>query len=759
VTVPPPVRVIRVRVRVGGIVQGVGFRPFVHSLAGELGLAGTVGNDETGVVVEVEGGAAAVDDFLTALRERPPSLAVVESVRTEPVPATGARGLVITASTATGARAALVSADTAPCDACLAELRDPADRRYRFPFVNCTHCGPRFTIVRDVPYDRATTTMAGFAMCAPCAAEYHDPADRRFHAQPTCCPDCGPRLGLEPGSSGDPVREAARRLRDGAVLAVKGLGGYHLAVRADDADAVARLRAAKHREDKPFAVMAPTLDAARALVDLPAGAVEVLTSRRAPIVLLPRRRGAAVAPAVAPGNGDLGVVLPYTPLHHLLAEELGVPFVLTSGNVSDEPIAHRDDDARSRLAGLADGFLTHDRPIHVRTDDSVVRLHRGRELPVRRARGYAPEPVPLAFDVGRPVLGCGAEVKNAVCLAAGRRAFLSSHVGDLTNPAALRSFREAIEHLGRLFGIAPVVLAHDLHPDYLATRHALDLADADPDLETVGVQHHHAHIASCLAEHGATPDDPPVLGVAYDGTGLGDDGTIWGGELLLAGLGGYRRVGHLAPVPLPGGAAAVREPWRMAAAYLGDDVASAVRERHADRWDAVCALARSGTASPPTSSVGRLFDAVSALLGVRDVVTYEGQAAVELEQRVDPDERGAYPVTAGDVLPGGELVAAVAEDLAAGVDTGRIAARFHHGLADATVAAVARLAGEHGTRTAALSGGVFVNAVLLERVRAGLEAHGLTVLVPTRVPCTDGGISLGQAAVAACAATTTEVDR
>jgi hydrogenase maturation protein HypF len=758
VTVPPPVRAIRVRVHVGGIVQGVGFRPFVHGLAGELGLAGTVGNDAAGVVVEVEGGVAAVDAFVTALRERPPALAVVESVRAEPIPVTGAQGLVITASTARGARAALVSADTATCAACLAELRDPTDRRFRFPFVNCTHCGPRFTIVRDVPYDRATTTMAGFAMCAPCAAEYHDPADRRFHAQPTCCPDCGPRLGLEPGSSGDPVREAARRLRDGAVLAVKGLGGYHLAVRADDADAVARLRAAKHREDKPFAVMAPTLDAARALVDLPAGAVEVLTSRRAPIVLLPRRRGAAVAPAVAPGNGDLGVVLPYTPLHHLLAEELAVPFVLTSGNVSDEPIAHRDDDARTRLAGLADGFLTHDRPIHVRTDDSVVRLHRGRELPVRRARGYAPEPVTLAFDVGRPVLGCGAEVKNAVCLAAGGRAFLSSHIGDLTHPAALRSFHEAIEHLGRLFGISPVVLAHDLHPDYLATRYALDEADADPDLETVGVQHHHAHVASCLAEHGATPHDPPVLGVAYDGTGLGDDGTIWGGELLLAGLGGYRRVGHLAPVPMPGGAAAVREPWRMAAAYLGDDVACAVRDRHADRWDAVCALARSGTASPPTSSVGRLFDAVSALLGVRDVVTYEGQAAVELEQRVDPDERGAYPVTAGDVLPAGELVAAVAEDLAAGVDAGRIAARFHHGLADATVAAVARLAGEHGTPTAALSGGVFVNAVLLERVRAGLEAHGLTVLVPTRVPCTDGGIALGQVAVAAGRTRGGEVD-
>ena len=673
---------------------------------------------------------------------------MVESVRSEALPPTGARGLVITGSAVTGARTALVSADTATCGDCLAEMRDPADRRYRYPFVNCTNCGPRYTIVRDVPYDRATTTMAGFTMCAPCAAEYHDPADRRFHAQPTCCPDCGPTLVLEPGGPGDPVREAAARLRDGAVLAVKGLGGYHLAVRADDADAVARLRAAKHREEKPFAVMAGSLDDARALVEVGPGAAEALGSRRAPIVLLPRRPGAAVAPAVAPGNRDLGVMLPYTPLHHLLAAELGVPFVLTSGNASDEPIAHVDDDARTRLAGLADGFLTHDRPIHVRTDDSVVRLHRGAELPVRRARGYAPEPVPLAFDVGRPVLGCGAEVKNAICLAAGRRAFLSPHLGDLTNPAALRSFHEATGHLGRLFGITPLVLAHDLHPDYLATRYALDRADAEPDLETVGVQHHHAHVAACLAEHGATPDDPRCS--ASPTTARGSARTAPSGAASCCSPVSRATVasGTWPRSRCPAGRPPSASPggWPRPTSATSE---SAVRDRHADRWDAVVALARSGTASPPTSSVGRLFDAVSALLGVRDTVTYEGQAAIELEQRVDPDERGTYPVTAGDVLAGGELVAAVVEDLAAGVATGRIAARFHHGLADATVAAVARLAGEHGVGTAALSGGVFVNAVLLERVRAGLEAAGLRVLVPTRVPCTDGGIALGQVAVCA----------
>ncbi|MCD2192823.1 carbamoyltransferase HypF [Actinomycetospora endophytica] len=740
----------RLQVRVTGIVQGVGFRPFVHALATAHGLGGFVGNDDTGVVAEIEGRADGVDAFLDALRRRPPALAVIESVTTAALTPRGERAFVIGESAVTGHRDALVSSDTAPCDDCLAELADPADRRYRYPFVNCTHCGPRFTIVRDVPYDRATTTMAGFAMCAACAAEYHDPADRRFHAQPTCCPACGPTLRLG-GLGGDAALcRAAVLLGDGAVLAVKGLGGYHLAARADDEAAVARLRAGKHREEKAFAVMAAGLEAARRLVVVDDAAAAVLGSRRRPITLLRRRPGAPVAAAVAPGNRDLGVMLPYTPLHHLLAAELGEPFVLTSGNLSDEPIATDDADALARLGPLVDGFLTHDRPIHVRTEDSVVRLHRGAELPVRRARGYAPEPVPLGFPVERPVLGLGAEVKSTVCLARGRRAFLSPHLGDLTNPEALRSFRHMTGHLARLFAVEPAVLAHDLHPEYLSTKAALGWAEERDDVELVGVQHHHAHVASCLAEHGRTPDDGPVLGVAFDGTGLGTDGTIWGGELLLADLAGFERIGHLAPVPLPGGAAAVREPWRMVVAYLPDIPDLAVRERHARRWDAVASLVRSGTGSPATSSVGRLFDAVAALLGVRDTVTYEGQAAIELEQRVDVAERGAYPVeVSGGVLSGADLVRAAAEDLHAGVDIGRIAARFHRGLADATVRAVVAAAGEHGVRTAALSGGVFVNEVLLERVRAGLEAAGMEVLVPSRVPCNDGGISLGQVAVAA----------
>ncbi|WP_328307628.1 carbamoyltransferase HypF [Actinomycetospora sp. NBC_00405] len=762
-TAPPPVRV-RAHLSVTGIVQGVGFRPFVHGLAGRLALDGYVGNDDAGVVVEVEGAPEAVEAFVVALRTDAPPLALVESVRRRPVASTGAPGFLI-ASSATGAGGprTTVSADTAPCTECLAELDDPTDRRHRHPFITCTNCGPRFSIVCDVPYDRATTTMAGFPMCPACTAEYHDPTDRRFHAQPVCCHDCGPtlRLGGSPDSSDGVLARAAARLRAGEILAVKGLGGYHLAVRADDADAVARLRAAKHREDKPFAVLAADLGAAAELVVVDEDVAGVLTSRQRPIVLLPRRPGAAVAPAVAPATGELGILLPPTPLHRLLARDVGVPLVLTSGNVSDEPIAHRDDDAAARLAPLVDGFLTHDRPIRTRVDDSVARVARRRVLPVRRARGYAPEPVTLGFAVRRPVLACGGEQKVTITLAAGTRAFLSAHIGDLENLATLRAYTDAVTHIGRLFDIEPEVVAHDLHPEYRSTTYALDR----DDLTAVGVQHHHAHIAACLAEHGRGPDDPPVLGVAYDGTGWGPDGTIWGGELLLASLRGAERVGHLETVGLPGGAAAVRAPWRMAAAWLGAAGADLAVARRQERWEAVATLARSAS-TLRTSSAGRLFDAVAAVLGVRDTTTYEGQAAMELEQYVDPAERSAYSVgeAVDGVIPAGDLVAAAVADVRTGVDRGRIAARFHHGLADATVRAAVAAAAEHGVTTAALSGGVFVNLVLLERVRAGLEAAGLSVLVHERVPCTDGGLSLGQAAVAACAPaptapSLTEVDR
>jgi hydrogenase maturation protein HypF len=754
---------VRTGVRVEGIVQGVGFRPFVYALAARFGLGGLVGNDVDGVFIEVEGAPAAIEQFLARLEPDAPPLARIDRVQTTALPPDGARSFEIVASEAGGQRRALVSADSATCADCLRELADPADRRSGYPFINCTNCGPRFTIVRDVPYDRARTTMAGFTMCRECAAEYHDPRDRRFHAQPTCCPACGPALALleadgTPWSGpagGDPVATAAALLRDGRVVAIKGLGGYHLAVDAGSDKAAAALRERKHREDKPFAVMTPSIAAARRLCEVSDAAAGLLSSPRRPIVLLPRQPDAPVAEAVAPGNRQLGVMLPYTPLHHLLLRAVGGPIVLTSGNVSDEPIAYRDADAFAALAGIADAFLTHDRAIHIRTDDSVVREFRGRETLVRRSRGYVPEPVPVRVRFPRPVLACGAELKNTFCLGQDDHAFISHHIGDLENAETLRSFTEGIEHFRRLFDIDPAVVAYDLHPEYLSTKYALDLDGADLE----GVQHHHAHVASCLADNG---EDGPVIGVAFDGTGYGTDGTIWGGEFLVAGLARFERAGHLAPVPMPGGAAAIRQPWRMTASYLtaafpdGPPSGLDVTRRNEHRWADVVTLARRGINAPVTSSAGRLFDAVSALVGVRDVINYEGQAAVELEQLADPAEAGAYQA---GVEPGGpgepfrvagaDLVRQAAGDLLRGTGRGIIAARFHNGVAQLIEQGCVLARERHGLSTVALSGGVFQNLTLLRQAVARLEARGFRVLVHSRVPCNDGGISLGQAVVAA----------
>jgi hydrogenase maturation protein HypF len=741
---------VRTALRVEGVVQGVGFRPFVYSLATGLGLTGLVGNDTDGVFAEVEGPAAAVDEFLRRLERDAPPLARIENVTTRAMsPARSEEFFVIAASETAGPRRTLVSADTAVCADCLRELEDPADRRHRYPFINCTNCGPRFTIVRDVPYDRPGTTMAPFTMCGACAAEYHDPADRRFHAQPVCCPACGPRLTLDGGGE-DPIRRAAELLRHGQILAVKGLGGYHLAADAVAGPAVAELRSRKHREDKPFAVMAAGLAAARELAEVDDAAAALLTSPARPIVLLPRNKNATIAPAAAPGNRQLGIMLPYTPLHHLLLAATGRPIVLTSGNISDEPIAYRDEEARETLKDIADAFLAHDRAIHVRTDDSVARTFRGRPVLLRRSRGYVPEPLTVKSTFSRPILACGAELKNTFCLAQGRHAFVSHHVGDLENAETLRSFTEGIAHFRRLFDIEPQVIAHDLHPEYLSTKYALDLAEADESLDLAGVQHHHAHIASCLADNG---EPGPVIGVAFDGTGYGPDGTIWGGEFLVADLAGYERGGHLAPVPMPGGAAAIRQPWRMAAAYLGDD-APEVAGRHPDRWAAVTAMAAKGVNSPLTSSAGRLFDAAAALLGVRDAINYEGQAAVELEQLADPAEAEAYPAGLDDGegpfrARGADLLHAVLGDRTSGVPAPVIAARFHHGVAALIEAGCLRLRDRHGLGTVALSGGVFQNLLLLNATVARLEARGFRVLLHARVPCNDGGISLGQAVVAA----------
>jgi hydrogenase maturation protein HypF len=760
-----------VRVRVTGVVQGVGFRPFVYRLAGELGLAGFVLNDFRGVALEVEGASATVECFLARLRDEAPPLAVIDSIHCAECPVSGETGFAIYRSFADGVPDASVSADSATCPDCLRELFDPGDRRYRYPFTNCTNCGPRFTIVRGVPYDRRLTSMSGFPMCEACAAEYDDPADRRFHAQPNACPVCGPSVALVPAdgagdAAADPIAHAAEALRDGEILAVKGIGGFHLACRADEAAVVARLRARKHREDKPFALMVADLAAAGRFAALGSSEQALLHSPAAPIVLAPRRAGARVAEAVAPRAAELGVMLPYTPLHHLLMDDLGAlgieAIVLTSGNVSDEPIAYDDEEAGARLAAIADRFLVHDRPIVTRTDDSVVRVvtaaGRARPLIVRRSRGYVPAALPLPGGTPRPLLGCGAELKHTFCVAKRERAWVSHHIGDLQNYETLRSFETGVGHLENLFAVEPEVVAHDLHPQYLSTQYA----QARDGVVLIGVQHHHAHLAACLAEHGV---EGPAVGAIYDGTGYGTDGTIWGGEILCGDLKGFTRAGRLRPVRMPGGERAIAQPWRMACAWLGaiSDSDPAARTPPPslagvvapDAWATVSRLAAIGLNSPETSSIGRLFDAVAALCGVRPVIRYEGQAAIEFEALCVADPGvAAYPLPLVDdqhgfTLDPRPLVAAVRSDLGAAVGVGVIATRFHTALAGATVRACARVCEDRDVGTVVLSGGVFLNRRLLEACVTGLSGLGLRVLVPQLLPPGDGGIAFGQVAVAA----------
>lgn len=768
------------RVEVAGIVQGVGFRPFVYGLATGLGLGGFVRNNPEGVTIEVEGAPDAVDGFLSGLRERPPPLARIESVAVSERPVTGDVGFAIVASESAGRHLALVSPDVATCPECLAEIRDPGARRHGYAFTNCTNCGPRFTITLDIPYDRPNTTMAGFPMCDPCRAEYENPADRRFHAQPVACAVCGPAVtmgSLSGGSlSGPPAIEAAAAaLVRGAVVALKGLGGYHLACDATNEEAVRTLRTRKVREEKPFALMVGNEGVARQFCEVTEHEAGLLEHYRRPIVLLHRSPAPSigVAPSVAPGNRFLGVMLPYTPLHHLLldacAAAAGRPAVLvmTSGNRSDEPIAYEDGDAAERLGPIADVIVRHNRPIHIRCDDSVTRSFRGAEYLLRRSRGYAPEPLLLPSRFPAPVLAVGAELKHTFCLGAGRRAFVSHHIGDLENWETMRAFIEGVEHYCRIFQIAPTVVAYDLHPEYLSTKWAQDQVSGEGvpvpgvDLEgadLVGVQHHHAHIASCLVDNGVVG---PAIGLALDGTGWGTDGTLWGCEILVARLGSFERAGHLRVLPLAGGAAAIREPWRMAAVYLQAAFGSAasamglpvVRETQ-DRWGPVLEAAAKGINAPLTSSAGRLFDVAAAVAGLRSRVVYEGQAAIELEQSADPAERSAYPCPVAPapggalVLDGVELIRALAEDVVAGVALGTAAARFHNGLAEALVASCAVVRDAYGLSAVALSGGTFQNLLLAERMSAGLEEAGFTVYRHRRVPANDGGISLGQAAIA-----------
>ncbi len=758
----------RVRIRVSGTVQGVGFRPFVFRVAERLGLGGFVLNDQHGVEVEAEGDAAAVSELVAELSRRPPPLAVVEDVDVTEVEPTSETGFRILASAGAGEPDTLISPDTATCGDCLAEMGDPSDRRHRYPFINCTNCGPRFTIVRAIPYDRPATTMAGFRMCAECLAEYENPRDRRFHAQPNACPVCGPRAWLEGAGGGemelgdhpDAIAAAAAMLAEGAILAVKGIGGYHLACLAVDDEAVARLRDRKHRDDKPFALLAGDLASARELVKLTPAEEELLAGRERPVVVARRRADAPVATSVAPRSADLGVMLPYSPLHQLLAGDVGEPLVLTSGNLSDEPIAFADEDAVARLSPIADAFLRHDRPIHMRTDDSVVRSLsaevRDSPLIIRRSRGYVPQSIKLAPEAERPILACGAELKSAFCIARGSHAWVSHHIGDLKNYETLLSFAGGVAHFERLFAVTPEVVVHDLHPDYLSTRYALEREG----VEHVAVQHHHAHLAACLAEHGF---EGQAVGAIFDGSGFGGDGTVWGGEVLVGDVLDCERAGLLFPVRLPGGDAAAREPWRMACSWLAAAAQADSKpprpqalagEVPSERWEAVAELVSTGTSSPLTTSAGRLFDAVAALAGIRSTVSHEGQAAAELEGLADLGENGEYrhEIAGGEgplVLDLRPTVLALAGDLDAGTDVGQVSARFHNTLAAATATVISRVAEARRLDTAVLSGGVFQNRLLLERTAERLRAGGLRVLIPERLPPNDGGIAYGQAAVAA----------
>lgn len=774
----------RRRVIVRGVVQGVGFRPYVYARATGLGLAGHVTNTPEGVVAEVEGAPAAVSEFCEGLAADAPPLAVVDAVDHRPVPPVGGAGFTIVASRTGGPGRTLVSPDVATCADCLAELADPADRRHRHPFVTCTHCGPRFTIVTGLPYDRAHTTMARFPMCPDCAREYADPADRRFHAQPVACPACGPRLRLLAGrpprevACPDPVAEARALLAAGAVLAVKGLGGYHLACDAAHPGAVAELRRRKNRGDKPFALMARELADVEGLARVGAGERELLTGGVRPIVLLRRRPDGAPLPGVAPGSPDLGVMLPYTPVHHLLLGLDGDPpgprlLVMTSGNLSGEPIVTDDAEALERLAGLADAWLTHDRPVHVPCDDSVVRVCDGEPLVLRRSRGYAPLPLALPLPVPAS-LAAGGDLKNAFCLGEGRRAWLSAHIGDMDDLATRYAFERAERQLESITGVAPALLAADRHPGYRSGRWARERAGARP---LVLVQHHHAHVASALAEHGLD-GTRRVIGVAFDGTGYGDDGAVWGGEVLLADYSGYTRFAHLAYVPLPGGDAAVHRPYRMALSHLwagGLDWAPDLPCVAACPDDELRVLRRQldrGLNCAPTSSMGRLFDAVSSLAGVCQRAGYEAQAAIELEGaalgapgagagpgyafglRVPPADAPG-PVTA-DAAP---LLAAVAADVRAGAGQALIAARFHAAVADLVAALCGLARDRHGLDTVALTGGVFANTLLSSACARLLRARGFTVLRHRAVPPGDGGLALGQLMVAAAARVTEHPQR
>ncbi len=769
-----------IRVHITGIVQGVGFRPFVYGLAMRFALNGWVRNTSAGVDIEVDGSDQDLEAFLSALSAEAPPLSRIDSLKVDWIPANGFSTFEIVHSEGKSGDFIPISPDVSICTDCLGELFDPQDRRYRYPFINCTNCGPRFTIIKDIPYDRPKTTMGVFEMCPACASEYGDPLDRRFHAQPVACPDCGPHVWLETEDGNSEIlhykSEAIQRTRhllaQGKIVAIKGLGGFHLACDATNSQAVEELRRRKLRVDKPFALMMPDLESVSKHCHLNQFEREQLASRQRPIVILERRPESSIALQVAPNQTTLGVMLPYTPLHLLLLEhEPGFPeaLVMTSGNLSEEPIATDNKEARQRLGELADAFLMHDREIQTRCDDSVIRVlnldggdpssgFQPGEYPLRRARGYAPNPIHLRWEM-QPLLATGPELKNTFCLTRGPYAFISHHIGDLENYETLRAFEDGIHHYERLFRIEPQAIAYDLHPDYLATRYALQRAEAE-SLPLIGVQHHHAHLAACLAEN-EHPGDRPVIGLSLDGTGYGEDGAIWGGEILLGDYIGFERLYHLAYIPLPGGDQAIREPWRSALSHLhragiswDEDLppvkfARQIETAAGDPIELLQHQITSGVNAPLTSSMGRLFDAISSLLGICHTTNYEAQAAIELESLAEPDESGAYSFgIEGQLLDPAPTFQSLLRDLRDGVPLPALAARFHNTLAGSLLLICQKIRAEGGISEVALSGGVWQNMTLLKKSIHLLQNDGFTVYLHHQVPSNDGGLSLGQAVIA-----------
>jgi len=741
------------RIKIRGIVQGVGFRPFVFKLAQRFDLKGWVLNSSSSVIIHVEGEKEKIEDFIKSLIKEKPSPAVIDDISFEEIELEGFESFEIKESIEVKDEFQPISPDLATCDDCLKELFDPKDRRYLYPFINCTNCGPRFTIIEDIPYDREKTTMKLFKMCEDCEREYRDPMNRRFHAQPNACPVCGPEVEYRKGNLVERekwIEKVVDDLKNGLIVAIKGLGGFHLACDALNESAVRRLRERKLRREKPFAVMMKDIEMVEEYCFLSDREREILLSPRRPILLLRERKESKIAKSVAPNQKYQGVMLPSTPIHHIILNFYPRPLIMTSGNITEEPIAMENEEAIERLKDIADSFLLHNRGIYSRYDDSVARVIFDEEIIIRRARGYAPFPIYLPFEVDE-ILACGAELKNTFCLTKKNYAFLSQHIGDLENFETMENFLRTLELFKRLFRIEPKIVAHDLHPGYLSSKYALSLKN----VKLIGVQHHHAHMASCMIENGYTGK---AIGVSFDGTGYGTDGKIWGGEFLIGDLRDFERIGHLSYIPLAGGDETVRKPYRMALCYLlsiSDNIPSYLPKEFLDfikdeEVNAFKSMIENGFNTVLTSSSGRLFDAVSAVLGIREINSYEAQSAMELEMIADENEEGYYTVEFNDNLIFNQLsiFSSVLEDMKKGVEREKISARFHNTISHLVLKACKILRNSYGINTVALSGGVFQNLFLFKKVVILLKENNFSVLYHKKVPTNDGGISLGQAVIA-----------